>query len=171
MLGADCCCFCSASTDVGPAGCHWVGYVTASVGYECGCTGGGGKTPPAVFTPPSWPLVSSALTCKPSTRTCAAQLRPSRRRGDRWTATCDRLFQRQRRVSHRSLITPSHVDARMPPFVKCGLWDYFITGWSGSGPGENNFRLRPLVPFLQLRLMLKARFIGFREQPKRQKKD
>lgn len=118
MLGADCCCFCSAYTDVGPAGCHRVNYVTASVGYECGCTGGGEKTHSiytAVVT-----TVSSAFTCKSSMRTCAAQLRASQWRGGRRAAACDRLFQRKGRASHRSLITPSNVDARTQPFVKCG---------------------------------------------------
>lgn len=40
MLGADCCCFCSISTDVAPLSCHRMNYVTALVGYECGCEGG-----------------------------------------------------------------------------------------------------------------------------------
>lgn len=43
MLAADCCCFCSVSTDVAPLSCHRMNYVTALVGYECGCEGGGGK--------------------------------------------------------------------------------------------------------------------------------
>lgn len=130
MLGADCCCFCSASIDVGPAGCHWMNYVTASVGFECGCAGGKKKT--TVFTLPSWQLVSSAFTCKSSMRTRATQLRASQWRDDRWTAACDRLFQRKGRVPHCSLIAPSNVDARTQPFVKFAEWD-FISGWSFHG--------------------------------------
>lgn len=111
------------------------------------------------WSPPCWHVKPPCVR--------AAQLRASHWRSDRWAAARDR--QRKGRVSHCSPITKSNVDTRTQPFVKYG-WRDFISVWSfhGSVWGWNYSRLRPLVPFLQLRLMLKATVIGCREQQKRQ---
>lgn len=122
--------------------------------------------PPTVFTPPSWQLVSSVLTCKASMRTRGTAQSQPLALGS--LDSC--MWQTEKgRVSHCSLITKLNVDTRTQPFVNYG-WRDFISVWSfhGSVWGWNYSRLRPLVPFLQLRLMLKATFIGCREQQKRQ---